>query len=174
MTPVTDATAQTAGTDVPPVERQLATDLVRRGVLVAPLLLVLGLPWGADGVASAALAIALVLVNFVLVAASLGWAATKGATALMATALGGFAARMGLIVAVLFAVRDASWVDFTALAIAVLVTHLGLLVWETRYVSASLAFPGLKPTPTSRFWYQKRREFRAVSGTKIPKSGGHR
>ena len=27
-----------------------------------------------------------------------------------------------------------------------LVTHLGLLFWELRYVSASLAFPGLKPT----------------------------
>ena len=27
-----------------------------------------------------------------------------------------------------------------------IVTHLGLLFWETRYVSASLAFPGLKPT----------------------------
>ena len=34
----------------------------------------------------------------------------------------------------------------TALGITVLVTHLGLLFWELRYVSASLAFPGLKPT----------------------------
>ena len=34
----------------------------------------------------------------------------------------------------------------TALAILILVTHLGLLFWELRYVSASLAFPGLKPT----------------------------
>ena len=34
----------------------------------------------------------------------------------------------------------------TALAILMLVTHLGLLFWELRYVSASLAFPGLKPT----------------------------
>jgi hypothetical protein len=48
---------------------------------------------------------------------------------------------------VLFAVRHASWIDFTALGILVLVTHLGLLFWEMRYVSASLAFPGLKPTP---------------------------
>jgi hypothetical protein len=33
----------------------------------------------------------------------------------------------------------------TALGITVIVTHLGLLFWELRYVSASLAFPGLKP-----------------------------
>ena len=25
------------------------------------------------------------------------------------------------------------------------ITHLGLLFWEMRYISASLAFPGLKP-----------------------------
>ena len=28
-----------------------------------------------------------------------------------------------------------------------IVAHLALLLWETRYVSASLAFPGLKPRP---------------------------
>jgi hypothetical protein len=29
--------------------------------------------------------------------------------------------------------------------VTLLVTHLGLLFWELRYVSASLAFPALKP-----------------------------
>ena len=32
-----------------------------------------------------------------------------------------------------------------ALGLTLIVTHLGLLLWELRYVSASLAFPGLKP-----------------------------
>ena len=33
---------------------------------------------------------------------------------------------------------------------AIIVTHLGLLIWELRYVSISLAYPGLKPnTPSS-------------------------
>ena len=27
----------------------------------------------------------------------------------------------------------------------ILITHVGLLMWETRYVSISLAYPGLKP-----------------------------
>ena len=76
----------------------------------------------------------------------LSWAAKISLTAIMAVALGGFALRMGLVVAVLFGVRDAGWVNMTALAILILVTHLGLLFWELRYVSASLAFPGLKPT----------------------------
>ena len=33
--------------------------------------------------------------------------------------------------------------------VTIIVTHLGLLFWETRYVSASLAFPALKPKPTT-------------------------
>ena len=37
----------------------------------------------------------------------------------------------------------------TALGLTIIVTHLGLLFWELRYVSASLAFPGLKPSPAS-------------------------
>ncbi|MEY4224878.1 MAG: hypothetical protein RIS33_1812, partial [Actinomycetota bacterium] len=31
------------------------------------------------------------------------------------------------------------------LGFTIIVTHLGLLVWEMRYVAASLAFPALKP-----------------------------
>ena len=34
------------------------------------------------------------------------------------------------------------------LGITVIVTHVGLLFWETRHVSASLAYPGLKPRRT--------------------------
>ncbi len=131
----------------PEVERELAFDMLKRGVWFAPaILLVATMIWGTDGAASAAVAIAVVTVNLVLAAVSLSWAAKVSLTAIMAVALGGFALRMGLVTAVLFSVRDASWVNMMALAITVLVTHLGLLFWELRYVSASLAFPGLKPT----------------------------
>jgi hypothetical protein len=131
----------------PEVERELAFDMLKRGVWFAPAVLVLAtMVWGTDGASSAAVAIALVAVNLVLAAVGLSWAAKVSLTAIMAVALGGFAVRMGLVTAVLFLVRDASWVDMTALGVTVLVTHLGLLFWELRYVSASLAFPGLKPT----------------------------
>jgi len=33
--------------------------------------------------------------------------------------------------------------------LTLIVTHLGLLFWELRYVSGSLAYPGLKPTKKS-------------------------
>ena len=137
-----------ATVDVPPVERQLAIDMVRRGLPVAPVLvLVMGLVWGVHGAASSAYGIAIVFVNLLLSAAMLGWAARKSPNVLMATALAGFMVRMGLVTLAIYLVKDASWTELVPLAVTVLVTHLGLLFWETRYVSASLAFPALKPTP---------------------------
>ena len=138
----------------PAVERELAFDMVRRGVVVAPVLVLLAaLVWGGDGAWSALVAVGLVLVNLALSALALSWAARVSLTMIMAVALGGFAVSMGLVVAVVALVRDEPWIHLTALAVAVLATHLGLLFWELRYVSASLAYPGLKPgrkeAPTS-------------------------
>ena len=128
------------------VETELAGDMVKRAVPVAPVIvlaaLVLG---GADGAWSAALAVAVVTANFLLAAASLSWAARVSPVALMATALGGFLVRMALLTAVILAVRHTSWINLSAFAITILATHLGLLFWEMRYVGASLAFPGVKP-----------------------------
>jgi hypothetical protein len=133
--------------DAPEVERELAFDMLKRGVWFAPLvLLVATMIWGVEGAASAVLAIALVSVNLLLAAFGLSWAAKRSLNHLMVVSLAGFAVRMGLVTAVLFAVRDAAWVNMVALGVCVIVTHLGLLFWELRYVSASLAFPGLKPT----------------------------
>jgi hypothetical protein len=81
----------------------------------------------------------------VLAAVSLSWAARRSLTLVMAVALGGFAVRMGLVTVVMLLVKDEPWIDLVALGVTVLVTHLGLLFWELRYVSASLAFPALKP-----------------------------
>ncbi|MEX2293405.1 MAG: ATP synthase subunit I [Acidimicrobiales bacterium] len=141
------ADRQAAVPESPEVERALAFDMVKRGKWVAPVVVVLATAiWGLQGTASAAVAIALVGVNLVLAAIGLSWAAKISLTAIMAMSLGGFAVRMALVCGVLLAVRHASWINLTALGVTVLVTHLGLLFWELRYVSASLAFPGLKPT----------------------------
>jgi hypothetical protein len=130
----------------PPVERQVVTDLIRRGLLAAPVILVVAaLAWGADGAASAAYGLLLVLVNFALSAALLARAVRLSPAAVMAAVLGGFLVRMGLVAAAVFAVDDAGWVHMAALGTTILVTHLGLLVWEARYLSISLAFPALKP-----------------------------
>ncbi len=131
----------------PPVERELALDMVRRGLPVAPVLVgICGLVWGSQGAWSALVAVGLVLANLVASALMLGWAARVSSTALMATALAGFLFRMMVVCAAIVVVKDEPWIDLTALGVAVLVTHLGLLFAETRHVSASLAYPGLRPT----------------------------
>jgi hypothetical protein len=132
--------------DAPDVERRLAFDMARRGLWVVPAVVAAaGAVWGSEGVWSALAAVAVVLVNLVLAAVSLSWAARRSLTLLMAVAMGGFLVRMGLVTAVLLAVRNQPWIDLVALGVTVLVTHLGLLFWELRYVSATLAYPALKP-----------------------------
>ncbi len=130
----------------PPVEAQVVGDMVRRALPVVPVLVVVaGLVWGTDGAASAAFAVALVLANLALSAALLGRAARISLALLMAAALFGFIFRLALLTVVVLAVKDQPWVDLVALGLTLIVTHVGLLIWETRHVSASLAYPGLKP-----------------------------
>lgn len=137
--------AQAMTIEVAP-ERDIAFDIVKRGLPVAPALVIVGaLGWGVHGALSVAFGVALVLVNIVLSATMLAWAARISPAAIMATALGGFLVRMILVVGALAAVRHQGWVATIPLGLTIVVTHLGLLVWESRNVSASLAYPGLKP-----------------------------
>ena len=53
--------------------------------------------------------------------------------------------RIGILTAVVLPVRDQSWFEIIPFAFILIFSHLGLLIWETRYVSATLAYPGLKP-----------------------------
>ncbi len=134
----------------PEVEKTLAFDMVKRGLPLAPVVLVVaGIARGWPGVASAALAVAVVLANLVIAAVILTWAARISLSMIMAGALGGFALRMGLLTVLVVAVKDRSWIDLPTLAVAILVTHLGLLFWETKFVSASLAYPALQPSTSA-------------------------
>ncbi len=131
----------------PAVEAQVVADMARRALPAFPvLLLVAGLVWGVPGALSAAFAVALALGNLVLSAVLLGRAARISLPLLMAAALGGFLLRLVLLTAVVWAVADQPWVEIVPLGLTLIVTHLGMLVWEARHVSASLAFPGVKPT----------------------------
>jgi ATP synthase protein I len=127
-------------------EREMARHMLRLAVPVAPaVILVSGLVWGVDGALSAGFGIALVLLNLVASAALLTWAAGISPNALMAAALGGFLARMIVVVVAVSLVRHQSWVELVPLGITVLVTNLALLAWESRHVSATLAYPVHKP-----------------------------
>ncbi|HEX2185560.1 MAG TPA: ATP synthase subunit I [Chloroflexota bacterium] len=132
--------------DTPPVERQVAGDMIRRALPVTPVLILLaGLVWGVDGALSAAYGLAIVLANFALAAALLSWAGRRSMALLMGAALFGYLLRLALVAAAVLAVKDQSWIKLVPLGLTIIVTHLGLLFWETSRVSATLAFPGLKP-----------------------------
>ena len=135
----------------PAVEREVATDMVRRALPAAPVIMVLAaIPWGLDGALSAAFAIAVVVANFMLAAWVLAAASRISYGLLMGAALFGYLVRIALIGLAIWAVKDLSWVEPLPLGLTLIVTHLGLLLWELRYVSASLAFPGLKPVATTK------------------------
>ena len=133
------------------VELQVSSDMVKRGLIAAPLLVLAGyLIWGSDGAWSTAYAIGLVLFNFLLSALLITWAARISLVALMAVTMFGYLLRLGILFVAVYAVKDTAWISLPAVGAAIIVTHLGLLVWELRYVSISLAYPGLKPnTPSS-------------------------
>ena len=129
---------------------EVAKDLVKRGVIIAPILVLAGSAiWGVDGAASVAYGLGLILFNFALSAALIAYTSRISLALMMGATLFGFLIRLGIIFVAVMLVRDAGWMNLIALGVTIIVTHLGLLVWELRYVSASLAYPGLKPDTKS-------------------------
>ena len=57
---------------------------------------------------------------------------------------------MAMLTVAVVLLRKFDWIEDIPLLFTVLITHIGLLMWETRYVSMSLAYPGLKPRPNAR------------------------
>ena len=135
-----------APASVPAPEFEIVQDVLRRSLPVLPVPVVLAaLVAGIDGALSAATALALVAANLLVAAASLAWAARISLGLLMGVALGGYAVRIGTLFLAVFLLKDLDWVHLPSLGITLVATHLGALLWELRYVSASLAHPGLKP-----------------------------
>ena len=127
-------------------EVTVSKDMIRRGFFVAPvLMLVAGVVWGLSGMWSAGVGIALVLANFGLAAALIAWAAPISLALMMGVSLFGYLIRLGLLAIAIFLLRDVSWINLPALGVTIIVTHLGLLFWEMKFIAASLAFPGLRP-----------------------------
>ncbi len=140
------ASLATTRLDGDPVELEVSRDMIKRGLLAAPVLIaVCALIWGVNGAYSAAFAIGLVLVNFALAAWLISATAKISLSVMMAATLFGYLVRLGLVLVAVLLVKDASWISRAALGTSIIVTHLGLLIWELKYVAISLAHSGLKP-----------------------------
>jgi len=127
----------------------VAFDIVRRSVWAIPIAVIASAAfWGLDGVFSTLYGLAIVIVNFLLAGWLLQVGGRIGAAAMGAAAMFGFLLRLGLIMVAVLAVRNQPWVELVPLGLTIIITHLGLLFWELRHISSSLAFPGLKPQAT--------------------------
>ena len=127
-------------------ERAMAQDIVRRGLVGGPVLVgVCAGAWGFDGLWSSGYALGLILLNFWLAASLITWSMRISPTMLMAGVLGGYFVRLGILTGAYFLVRNNGWFEALPFVITLVAAHIVLLVWETRYVSMSLAYPGLKP-----------------------------
>jgi hypothetical protein len=132
--------------DGPAPEVTVSRDMIKRGLIAAPIIIAIcGVIWGGDGAWSSAYGIAIVLANFAIAAAIIAMVAKISIALLMGATLFGYLIRLGLIFLAVWVVTDASWISLPALGATIIVTHLGLLFWELKYVALSLAHPGLKP-----------------------------
>ena len=125
---------------------EVAIDLIKRGLIIAPAIAILGsVFWGTNGAISTVFALGIILVNFAMAAGMLAYAGRISFALMGAAALFGFLIRLSLIFVAFWLVKDAGWFEAVPFGITVIVSHLGLLFWEMRYVSSTLAYPGLKP-----------------------------
>ena len=128
-------------------EREIARDLARRAAWVSPVFVVLGaVIGGVNGAVSAGLALLLVAGNFLLGAAIIGRAVSVSLNALYGAVLLGYVVRLGLLAVIALVFKSTGWFSAVPFAITLLVTHLGLLAWESRHVALTLAAPGHRPT----------------------------
>lgn len=125
-------------------ERDIAFDMARRSLWVFPAWIVAcGFIWGVGGALSSALGYALVVGNLAAAAALMAWGARTSPVALMGVTLGGFIVRLVALAAVVLAASRLAIFEPVPISITIVASHLGLLVWEIRYVSLRLASPGL-------------------------------
>jgi len=130
----------------PAPEAAIVRDIIKHGLWVAPVFIGLGAAiWGVNGAWSSSYGIFIVLANFALAAWMVSYTAKISYALMMGVTLFGYIVRLGIVAAAVYVVRDAPWVELLPLCLAIVVAHVGLLFWELRYVSLSLAFPGIKP-----------------------------
>lgn len=137
--------------DGPAPEVDVSKDISKKGLIAAPVIVaVCAVIWGGDGAWSALYGVAIILANFLLAAGTIAMTARISLGLMMGAVLFGYLIRLGLIFLAVWIVKDAGWISLPALGATIIVTHLGLLAWELKYVAMSLAHPGLKPArPTS-------------------------
>jgi hypothetical protein len=87
---------------------------------------------------SAAIGVVIVEANFVAHGLSLAWAARISLVVLFAVGMGGFAVRLGVIVAIMFGLNQLAWFSPRAFAASVVPGTIVLLIFEMRQLSGRM------------------------------------
>jgi len=122
--------------DSRPIEAIIGTNIVKRAVYVAPVIIVgFGLFRGWEGAVAAAIGVAIVVGNFLLAGYLLSTAARISLGMYQAAALFGFVLRLGLITVTMLLIASLTDVDRLAMGVAAVIGYLALLSWEAVAVS---------------------------------------
>ena len=126
---------------------EVANDLVRRGLMAMPVAVMTSFFIGGPTAAAAvAIGMTIILGNFWLSAKILAWASTISHGMVASTSISGYFIRSFIIAGLVWLLKDVSSVNLLWLVFSLVIAHLGLLLWELRYVSTTIAHPGLKPS----------------------------
>ena len=134
--------------DGPAVEMDIARDLVRHALPLAPVLIIAsGAVWGWAGAVSSGFAVLLVVVNFLLAAVLMAWSARISLGLMMGVVLGGYLVRLALLFLAVYAVKDLWWFEPWPLGLTLIGTLLLIVIVqntapiETRLLFATLTMP---------------------------------
>ena len=136
--------AMSAGPAIPQVEREIAFDLIRRGIIVAPLIVAVRGAARLAGCHQLRYRGWTVALNFA-VAAVIIPARAAPAHGIAVGACVGYLVRLGIVLVALIPLRHQPWIDLPVFGIVLVATHLGLLFWEMKYLSITLGAPALRP-----------------------------
>ena len=125
---------------------EVALDISKNATVVAPLpIAVAFLIGGVDAGLAVVIGLLLVVSNFLISAYILGWASKISGSLVASTSVSSYFFRISSIGAIVWLLKDVDSVNLIWLTFTLVISHLGLLFWELQFVSATIAYPGLKP-----------------------------
>lgn len=127
------------------VEKRMASHMLKWGVVASPFLLLISyLIWSFHGLESSLYAIVLVLINFLVTAKVMEIGGKISLPALMGAAVGSFIFDLVLLTVAVIPVAQAGWMNLWALGLTLIVTHLGLVVFEATTISTRMAIMDIR------------------------------
>ena len=113
------------------IELRMVYRMVRKGALIAPLVVLPFFIWGgAEAGVSALIGIAMALFNLLLSARIIGGVAENKPGMLLPAAMIAFMLGLGILTAIAFGLEALDFVTFKITGLVLIGTHLGLVLWE--------------------------------------------